>query len=407
MARSSGVLAVLSVAALLLAGCNGISDGPAGAITEHERDGKRILTESRAPDAMMQALIFGTLAVNEEGCYGLGTDGIIFPHGTKLTDEGISRNGVTIRVGDDMSVGGGGVSWDPGTPERDLLDACGFTDGVFLGQGDITLGADIPGASEPELTGEAIATWVTNTDWLFSPEGLQEPFTLTLVDGEASDDLGRTYELGEFVESDANGDGIIDIAIPITEFDGNGVTTLWYVWLGQTDGPETRAFATQMVYPIARMTRCGDAIHEVTATDHGFAVEETLRHPLDPGDCATGGTWHQTRELEVHDIAGEHFPILLSPVHAWGGVCPVPTLDWLDGEMMTGVEVRSAPHSDASVIFTEEESWGIFGLPEAPLMAASGASFFGFMPNEYTSQAPDEIEHTPVRTHCAFAGGAE
>lgn len=256
---------------------------------------------------------------------------------------------------------------------------------------------------EAELTGDMIASWVRDQPWNFSFDGLGEPFTVDIVGGEASDDLGRTYEVGDAVEGDANGDRVPDIAIPLTEFDGNGVIALWYVWLGIPGTAEGDKLATQMVYPIARMSRCGDVVHGVTAIDGGFAVQETLRHPLDPGDCATGGTWHQTRELTVQEYGGDPFPILTAPVSAWGGICPVPGLDWLDGEGMTGIVVRSAPHPDAPVIADEHDTWGVFGLGDAPLMTATGASFFGFMPPSYLEHTSEDIERIPVRVHCAFA----
>lgn len=255
----------------------------------------------------------------------------------------------------------------------------------------------------PELTGDMIAEWVRDQPWLFSPGGIGEPITITLTGGEAHDALGRTYEIGDPVEGDANGDGVADIAIALTEFDGNGVQEIWYVWLGIPNAAEGEVLATQMLYPIARMSRCGDVVHEVSAIEDGFSVQETLRHPLDPGDCATGGTWHQTRELTVEEFGGNAFPILTSPIDAWGGVCPVPGLDWLDGEGMSGIVVRSAPHPDAPIIASEDDTWGVFGLGEAPLMTATGASFFGYMPPSYFEHTSDDIERIPVRVHCAFA----
>lgn len=259
---------------------------------------------------------------------------------------------------------------------------------------------------EPALTAEMIAAWTTNQPWQFSPDGLGEPVTIPIIDGAANDDLGRTYEIGEAIESDANGDGVPDVAVSITEFDGNSMQQLWYIWLGIEGAVEGDVLAEQMMYPIARMSRCGDAVHEVAPTETGFSITETLRHPLDPGDCATGGTWHQTREIIVDEFSGEPFPILTSPVSAWGGVCPVPRLDWLDGETMTGIEVRSAPHPDARVIVHEDETGAVFGVGEAPLMTATGASFFAFMPPEYLEHTSQDIEKVPVRVHCAFSDGA-
>ena len=256
---------------------------------------------------------------------------------------------------------------------------------------------------EPSLTGNMIAEWITDETWQFSADGLGLPVAVTLTDGTATDDLGRTYEMGEALEYDVNGDGVPDVTVSLAEFDGNGFVELWYVWLGTEGALDGEPLAEQMVYPIARMSRCGDVVHEVKATGQGVSIRETLRHPLDPGDCATGGTWHQTRELTVQMLGGEPYPILTSPVTAWGGVCPIPGLDWLDGEGMTGIEVRSAPHPEAPIMATETETWGVFGLPEAPMLAATGSSFFGFMPPSYLEHTSEDIERIPVRVHCGFA----
>lgn len=254
---------------------------------------------------------------------------------------------------------------------------------------------------EPELTGEAIAEWVKDQPWYFSANGVEEAVTINVADGFASDDFMRTYEVGSFVESDANGDGIPDIAVSITELDGNGMLELWYVWLGVEGATGDDPLAEQMLFPIARTSRCGDVVHEVAATDGGFRVTESLRHPLDPGDCSETGTWHQTRDVTVSGFEGTAYPILTSPLTAWGGICPVPTLEWLDGEPVTGTVARSAPPADAPPATREDETWAVFGLPETPLLAAEGVSFFGFMPESYLEHSDEDVAAIPVRTHCA------
>lgn len=256
------------------------------------------------------------------------------------------------------------------------------------------------------LTGEHIQEWVANTEWSFAPDGLLEPVTLIFENGTASDDAMRTYEIGDGVESDANDDGIPDLAIPVSQADGNGYLELWYVWLGRDAAgvDSDAAIADQVIYPIARTTRCGDVVHEVRPTDGGFSIDQTLwmPHTDQDRDCSSGGTGTQIRDITVTTIDGTAYPIQTAPIDAWGGVCP--RSDWLDGIPDNAIDGRAAPPSSAPAVISPGENVALYELPAATLVTADGARFFGFQPEELAPATQDEADDIPVRMHCAFAG---
>ncbi|MGO1735321.1 MAG: hypothetical protein ACTHZ9_03215 [Leucobacter sp.] len=260
-----------------------------------------------------------------------------------------------------------------------------------------------PTPSETPLTAEDIVGWVTDAEWSYAPQGVLEPSTLEIIDGKGADELSRTYEIGDAVEGDPNSDGVVDIAIPITQYDGNGVEVLWYVWLGLDSVEPGDPIAEQMTYPIARMSRCGNTIHEVSAIDGGFSIEETLRLADDPGDCATGGSGHQTREVTIIDVEGTAFPMLTAPIEAWGGVCPVPGIEWLDGIETTDVAVRAAPPETSPVVIEASERWAVYEVGEAPLLASGDVRFIGIQPESYWKHTSEKTDAMPVRAHCGFA----
>lgn len=257
---------------------------------------------------------------------------------------------------------------------------------------------------EPLPTGEDIAAWVADASWSYAPQGLLAPHDVPLVAGEGTDDAGRQYTLGDGVTGDANGDGVPDIAMPIQQVDGNGYEELWYVWLGLPGPASDGALAEQMRYPIARASRCGTAVHAVSRVDDGFAVEETLRLAQDTGDCATDGSGRQTRTVTVHEIDGEAFPVMTDPIDAWGGVCPVPTTEWLHGIEVTGTAARVAPPASAPVAIPATEAWATFPLPvDATLVTRADAAFVGMQPAAYWSHTGEQTREIPVRSQCAFA----
>jgi hypothetical protein len=259
---------------------------------------------------------------------------------------------------------------------------------------DIEETPDVPETSA--LTGDDIQVWIANVDWSFADRGLDEPVTITFEDGKATDDSMRTYEIGVGVESDANGDGVADLAVPVSQLDGNGFQELWYIWLG--DDVDADAVAEQVIYPIARTTRCGDVVHSVGAAEGGFTIDQTLWMPhTDQGrDCASGGTGQQTREVTVIDVDGVSYPMQTAPLEAWGGVCP--RSDWLDGILDNTVTARAAPPTSAPQVIGPGEQVALYELAEAPLLTQEGARFFGFQGNS-DSTTPDERQ---VQMHCAF-----
>jgi hypothetical protein len=243
---------------------------------------------------------------------------------------------------------------------------------------------------QPTLTVADIAAAAAEAEWSFAPDGLGEPFAVALSGGTATDEYARTYEMGDPVGADVNADGIVDAAIPLSQLDGNAVLELWYVWLGRG----LDAAPEQVVYPIARSTRCGDVTRSVTAVDGGLEVDIILRMPYtdDARPCSEAGTGTLTRVVAVSEIDGVAYPIQSEPVAAWGGICP-PS-DWLDGVEDTGISGRAAPPASAPVVTDPDRSVALFELPGAPLVTASGASFFGFIQDDSTAA---------VKMHCAFA----
>ncbi|MEJ1087932.1 hypothetical protein WDU99_06335 [Microbacterium sp. Mu-80] len=255
---------------------------------------------------------------------------------------------------------------------------------------------DAPETPEtPALTGADIGDWIRDTEWSFAGRGIEEPFTIAFEDGTASDDHMRTYEIGVGVESDANGDGVVDLAVPISQLDGNGFQELWYIWLGNADDVET--VAQQVIYPIARTTRCGDVVQSVNATEDGFSIDQTLwmPHTDQDRDCADGGSGHQTRDVTVIDVDGVAFPMQTSPVEAWGGVCP--RSDWLDGIPDDTIAARAAPPASAPQVISPGELVGLYELAPAPLLTSDGARFFGFQ-----GDSTSTTDESQVRMHCAF-----
>lgn len=245
-------------------------------------------------------------------------------------------------------------------------------------------------APQPTLTVADIATSVADAEWSFAPDGLGEPFTVTLTGGIAADEYGRQFSLGAAVASDADGDGIIDAAIPISMVDGNALHELWYIWLGRGGG----APPEQVIYPIGRTTRCGDITHSVTSVAGGFEMQVRLRmpHTDDQRSCAEGGTGDFTRVVSVAAFEGAYYPVQSAPVIAWGGVCPPTT--WLDSEAQVGIAGRAAPPASATPAIDASRPVAAFAVGEAPLVTASGVSFFGFI--------QDPVEGAAVKMHCAF-----
>jgi hypothetical protein len=76
---------------------------------------------------------------------------------------------------------------------------------------------------------------------------------------------------GAPVYADADGDGVLDAAVPTALVVGNGEIDDWYLWLWR-DGS-----AHQLDHPMARGARCGDVIKSVTPAADGFAVTRLVK----------------------------------------------------------------------------------------------------------------------------------
>lgn len=266
-----------------------------------------------------------------------------------------------------------------------------------------TASPDDDATAADAVTAESIAAYIADAEWSFAAYGLDSPELIPLAGGTYTDDLARVYEVGDGVEGDANGDGVVDLAVPISQLDGNGFQELWYIWLGVADAEPNGPVATQLVYPVALSTRCGDAVHSVTAIDTGFSIDETLwlTNVDDNRDCASGGTGTQTREVTVSTLEGASYPVQTAPVDGWGGVCP--RSEWIDGLPETEAAGYVAPTVEAPEAFSAGETVWVYELPSAPLVTESGATFFGFQSESLMVDSQEEAEALPVRMHCAFA----
>ncbi len=143
--------------------------------------------------------------------------------------------------------------------------------------------------------------------------------SITPVDTTGPDELGRTYEIGKPAYSDADGDGLVDMAVPITQRDGNGFREQWHIWLATADGT-----AVQVSTPIALTARCGDTTKSVSATTGGFAVHEFLREPVvdDRLPCSAKGTHEVTRRVGVVRSGDSLDLVDLADPRGYGGLCP-------------------------------------------------------------------------------------
>jgi hypothetical protein len=141
----------------------------------------------------------------------------------------------------------------------------------------------------------------------------------TKVDLTGPDAHGRTYALGKPVYSDADGDGLEDMAVPLAQRDGNGYREHWHIWLAKAAGG-----AEQVLVPIGLSARCGDATTKVSAVKGGFQVQERLREPIidDRLPCSSAGTFRSTRQVGVERVGSTHALVNLKDRRGYGGVCP-------------------------------------------------------------------------------------
>lgn len=255
-----------------------------------------------------------------------------------------------------------------------------------------------PTTPEPEPpTAADVQDWAENTEWRWSDDGIQAPINLSFQNGESEDPDGRTYTIGAGVEGDANGDGIVDLAIPATQTNGDESQELWYVWLGRAGGGSP---AEQVIYPIARTQNCGDITNALTAIDAGYQIDHTLKMPWvdDDRGCEEGGTGEQIREITIAEIDGAWYPVQTAPATAWGGICPMSEI--LDGDFLPEGEGRVAPPASAERVQPEGAVVSEFELEDSPLMTADGVDFFGFVPGQGEPDAVANLGN--VYQQCAF-----
>lgn len=242
-----------------------------------------------------------------------------------------------------------------------------------------------PEAEQTSSALDELDAWVRDAEWSYGAGGTQAPVTVEMTGGTATDDHGRAYEVGPGVEGDANGDAVPDALFPVTRVDGNSAEELWYIWLGRAadGGP---LVGDQVIYPIARQSNCGDAVHAVTAIDAGFRIDETLRMTTDTSrDCAEGGTGDQIRDVSVVTIDGTAYPVQTEPAPAWGGVCPRSSD--IHGFTESGYPIRVAPAESAPLGVDPDENVQVFALDPAPLVQEDGEIFLAYVQGESGSEA--------------------
>lgn len=216
--------------------------------------------------------------------------------------------------------------------------------------------------------------------WTWDTAG--ERFEVAMSGGESSvHDPGVDAEVrisvGDPVFSDANGDGLLDAAVPGTweSIHGTGVAVEWFIWLAQADAPDE---PQQVSDAIAFGARCGDVVDGVTPIDGGFRVEETMLSALEQGNaCADNGTMHRVRDVgAVGDGSGAgSFPATLDG-KGWGGFCPVR--EYTEG-VLAEAEGQVAPSGDVPATSVAGERL-YSPMQSYPLHVPDGWRLIGFIP---------------------------
>lgn len=93
------------------------------------------------PGGAEQALAEGRLAFGESGCLVIDLEGgpylVVFPHGATLTpDAVVLRNGRRLGIGEDVGLGGGFHTLEPGDDYGQVPSDC-LTDEVFWASGEV------------------------------------------------------------------------------------------------------------------------------------------------------------------------------------------------------------------------------------------------------------------------------
>lgn len=231
-------------------------------------------------------------------------------------------------------------------------------------------------------------------NWVWDTLGVQFPVQLTGEVTTAEDQYYNqpaTFTLGEATFSDANGDGLLDAAVPVLWEAGNGITENWFIWLAQADAPEA---PQQIPYPIASADRCGDSVKNVEAIDGGFRVNEVMRNSFESsGACAEKGTMERSRDIVVvGDGSGDGSWPATADGEGWGGYCPVKV--YTEGDLAPAQGVLGPSDAAPKTAATGEKLFS--PLQHYPFAQPAGWMLTGFLPDD---QVDDSVVcvwvHTP------------
>lgn len=129
------------------------------------------------------------------------------------------------------------------------------------------------------------------------------------------------FNIGESVVADLNSDGYSDLAVELEQRNGNGVSNEWYLWVASSSG------AKQVLEPVARTTKCGDVVSDVSVAEGGVEITEYLRNYDGSDDdvpCAGTGSNFQKRTVKAvwSEELQEWWPMRIAPAEGFGGICP-------------------------------------------------------------------------------------
>lgn len=215
--------------------------------------------------------------------------------------------------------------------------------------------------------------------------GVQYPVKLSGGRAEVEDPYYKQtalFQLGEPTFADANGDGLIDAAVPLQFESGNGIMNNWFIWLAQADAPDQ---PQQIPFPVASGARCADRVTGVEAIEGGFRVHEVMRNSFEAtGPCAQSGTMERTRDVgAAGDGTGAgSWPVTLDG-QGFGGYCPVKVYTEGDFAQAQG---RVGP-SDAAPQTSATGEKLYTPIQHYPFLEPDGWQLTGFLPDQQTDDS--------------------
>ncbi|MGW9113957.1 hypothetical protein [Microbacterium sp. NPDC055683] len=230
----------------------------------------------------------------------------------------------------------------------------------------------------PSVDPEGIRSYdLDAATWTWDTQGEWVEVTLQGGVGTAVDPYFQQearFTAGDPVYADANGDGLLDAAAPLTWEAGNGIYTAHFVWLAQ---PEQGAPPQQVPYPLTFGGRCADSAAEVTAVSEGFEIRQVRRGTGEESPCAEVGTLDTVRTVTIvgDGTADGSWPMTTDGL-GWGGHCPVRTDGGATVMAATG---RVAP-SAAAPATTASGERAYYALTHYPLRQPDGWVLAGFAP---------------------------